>query len=95
MSPGAPNRPPVAMKFWLFRRASSARTAAPGQSADRVMNVMNIESLEHVVRNRLRMILRHTWLVAVIGTLAVIGAVWAAFYVTTEADRLRIAAGTP
>ena len=57
------------------------------------MNVMNIESLEHVVRNRLRMILRHTWLVAVIGTLAVIGAVWAAFYVTTEADRLRIAAG--
>jgi TRAP transporter TAXI family solute receptor len=81
------------MKFWLFRRASSARTAAPGQSADRVMNVMNIESLEHVVRNRLRMILRHTWLVAVIGTLVVIGAVWAAFYVTTEADRLRIAAG--
>ena len=57
------------------------------------MNVMNIESLEHVVRNRLRMILRHTWLVAVIGTLVVIGAVWAAFYVTTEADRLRIAAG--
>jgi TRAP transporter TAXI family solute receptor len=77
------------MKFWLFRRASRAGTAAHGQSADRVMN---IESLEHVVRNRLRMILRHTWLVAVIGTLVVIGAVWAAFYVTTEADRLRIAA---
>jgi TRAP-type uncharacterized transport system substrate-binding protein len=41
----------------------------------------------------MRMILRHSWLVAVIGTLAVIGGVWAAFYVTTEAERLRIAAG--
>jgi TRAP transporter TAXI family solute receptor len=77
------------MKFWLFRRASRAGTAAHGQSADRVMN---IESLEHIMRNRLRMILRHTWLVAVLGTLAVIGAVWAAFYITTEAERLRIAA---
>jgi TRAP transporter TAXI family solute receptor len=37
--------------------------------------------------------LRHTWLVAVVGTLLVTGAVWAAFYVTTEAERLRIAAG--
>jgi TRAP transporter TAXI family solute receptor len=53
---------------------------------------MNIESLENIVRNRLRMILRHTWLVAVIGTLAVIGAVWVAFYLTTEAEHLRIAA---
>ena len=78
------------MKFWLFRRASSARTAAHGQSADRAMS---IESLEHIMRNRMRMILRHTWLVAVIGTLVVIGAVWAAFYFTTEAEHLRIAAG--
>jgi len=54
---------------------------------------MSIESLEHIMRNRMRMILRHTWLVAVIGTLVVIGAVWAAFYFTTEAEHLRIAAG--
>ena len=53
---------------------------------------MSIESLEHIMRNRMRMILRHTWLVAVLGTLVVIGAVWAAFYITTEAERLRIAA---
>ena len=77
------------MKYWLFRRASRAGTAAHGQSADRVMS---IESLEHIMRNRLRMFLRHTWLVAVLGTLGVIGAVWATFYITTEADRLRIAA---
>ena len=90
MSPGTLNRPPLAMKLWLFRRRSWMGTAAHGQSADRAMS---IESLEHIMRNRLRTILRHTWLVAVIGTLVVIGGVWAAFYVTTEAERLRIAAG--
>jgi TRAP transporter TAXI family solute receptor len=76
------------MKFWLLRRVSGAGTA--GQSADRIMS---IESLDHIMRSRLRMLLRHTWLVAVIGTLVVIGGAWAAFYVTTEAERLRIAAG--
>src|SRR5262249_37846602 len=89
MSP-APNRPPLAMKFWLFRRVSGSGTAAPSHSTDRVMS---IESLEHIVRNRMRMILRHTWLVALIGTLGVIGSVWAAFYVTNKADHLRVAAG--
>jgi TRAP transporter TAXI family solute receptor len=39
------------------------------------------------------MLLRHTWLVAVLGTAIVIGAAWAAFYLTTEAQHLRIAAG--
>jgi TRAP-type uncharacterized transport system substrate-binding protein len=53
---------------------------------------MSIESLEHIVRNRVRTFLRHTWLVAVLGTLAVAGAVWAAFYFTTEAQYMRIAA---
>jgi TRAP transporter TAXI family solute receptor len=78
------------MKFWLFQRASAGATAARGQPADRIMT---IESLEHMMRNRLRLLLRHTWLVAVTGTLVVIGAVWAAFYVSTEAEHLRIAAG--
>jgi TRAP transporter TAXI family solute receptor len=54
---------------------------------------MSIESLEHIMRNRMRMVLRHTWLVAVVATLAVIGAVWAAFYFSTEAERLRVAVG--
>lgn len=78
------------MKFWLFRRVSAAETAARGQPADRIMS---IESLEHIMRNRMRMVLRHTWLVAVVGAVAVIGAAWAAFYFSTEAERLRIAAG--
>ncbi|MGN6749102.1 MAG: TAXI family TRAP transporter solute-binding subunit [Xanthobacteraceae bacterium] len=44
------------------------------------------------MRNRMRTVLRHTWSIAVIGTLAVIGAAWAAFYFSTEAERLRVAA---
>jgi TRAP transporter TAXI family solute receptor len=89
MSPGAANRPPLAMKFWLFRRVSGKGSSPGNQSADRIMS---IESLEHIVRNRLRMVLRHTWLVAVIGTTAVISLAWAAYYFTTEAQRLRVAA---
>jgi TRAP transporter TAXI family solute receptor len=77
------------MKFWLFRRASAGATAARSQSADLKMS---IESLEHMMRNRMRMVLRHTWLLAVGGTLLVLGAVWAAFYVATESEYLRIAA---
>jgi TRAP transporter TAXI family solute receptor len=77
------------MKLWLFRRALGIGSSAHGQSADRIMS---IESLEHVMRNRMRTLLRHTWLLAVIGTLAVIGAVWAAFYFSTETEHLRIAA---
>jgi TRAP-type uncharacterized transport system substrate-binding protein len=53
---------------------------------------MSIESLEHIVRNRVRTFLRHTWLVAILGTLIAAGAIWAAFYFTTEADSMRIAA---
>ena len=54
---------------------------------------MSIESLEHMVRSRVRMFLRHTWLVTVLGTLGLAAALWVAFYFTTEADHMRIAAG--
>ena len=33
---------------------------------------MSIESLEHIVRSRVRMIVRHTWLLAILGTAIVI-----------------------
>ena len=55
---------------------------------------MSIESLEHMVRSRVRMFLRHTWLVTILGTAALAAALWVAFYFTTEADHMRIAAGT-
>jgi TRAP-type uncharacterized transport system substrate-binding protein len=46
-----------------------------------------------MVRNKVRLFLRHTWLVTVCGTLALVGAIWAGFYFTIEADHMRIAAG--
>jgi TRAP transporter TAXI family solute receptor len=54
---------------------------------------MSIESLEHMVRNRVRMFLRHTWLVSILGTLILGSAVWTAFYLTTEPTVVRLAAG--
>ena len=54
---------------------------------------MSVESLEHIVRNRVRMFLRHTWLVTVFGTLVIAGCVWAAFYSVTAPQIMRIAAG--
>jgi TRAP transporter TAXI family solute receptor len=77
------------MKLWLFRRGRGAADATHGQSTDLTMA---FESLEHIVRNRVRMLLRHTWLVAVLGTAILVSVVWAAFYLTTESEHLRIAA---
>jgi TRAP-type uncharacterized transport system substrate-binding protein len=54
---------------------------------------MSLESLEHKVRGRMRMFLRHTWLVAVLGTIFLAAGVAAAIYYTAQRDHLRIAAG--
>ena len=95
MPPGLPHRPPLAMRLWLFRRpggasgsgsASAAHTHSSGRS-------MSIESLEHMVRSRVRMFLRHSWLVAILGTVVLGAAVWAGFHYTAQADHMRIAAG--
>jgi len=92
MSPLAPHRPPLAIKLWLFRqfrKGSAAGSAAAGHAPGRAMSV---ETLEHLVRNRLRLFLRHTWLVTFLGMLALGAVVWAAFYFTSQADTMRIAA---
>src|ERR1700722_4911085 len=99
MPPGLPRRPPLAMRLWLFRRFrkgqgnghdTGSATTGPGRSSSRTMS---IGSLEHMVRNRVRMFLRHTWLVTIAGTVLLVALVWTAFYFTTEADHMRIAAG--
>jgi TRAP-type uncharacterized transport system substrate-binding protein len=54
---------------------------------------MSIGSLEHLMRNRFRMFLRHTWLVTVLGTIVFGGVVWAAFYYSTKNTVMRIATG--
>jgi TRAP-type uncharacterized transport system substrate-binding protein len=90
-----PHRPPLAMRFWLSRRfgqdgGTGSTAAAAGRSSGRTMSY---ESLENMVRSRVRMFLRHTWLATIVGTIALVGGIWGAFYLTTEADHMRIAAG--
>ena len=81
----------MAMRFWLFRRARTANEdVLPGRALGRTMSY---ESLEHVVRSRVRMFLRHTWLVTILGTLLLGAAVWAAIHFTMARDHMRIAAG--
>src|SRR5215469_13413073 len=82
---------PMAMRFWLFRRASTANEDAFVASAGRAP--ISYESLEHMLRSRVRMFLRHTWLVTVLGTLLLGAAVWAAIHFTMARDHMRIAAG--
>ena len=91
--PSGPHRPPVAQKFSLFRRTEGAggpSGAAPGPGSTKAMN---FGSLEHMVRGRVRMFLRNTVLVTIVGTIVLGAAVWAGIYYTAERDRLRIAAG--
>jgi NMT1-like family len=83
----------LVMKFWLSRRgirtSGRAIAAPPAPSSGKT----GMGSLEHMVRSRVRMFLRHTWLVAILGTAVLVAFVWAAIDYTKEGDRLRIAAG--
>src|SRR5580700_10166732 len=90
MPPGLPHQP-LAMKLWLSRRSGGAGgTDSASRSSGRSMS---IGSLEHMMRNRFRMFLRHTWLVTILGTIALVGIVWAAFYYSTKNTVMRIATG--
>src|SRR5215471_3443518 len=82
---------PMAMRFRLFRHARTANEdVLPGRA---LVRTMSYESLEHAVRSRVRMFLRHTWLVTILGTLLLGAAVWAAIHFTMARDYMRIAAG--
>ena len=90
MPPGLPHQP-LAMRLWLSRRSGRADgTDSAGHSSGRSMS---IGSLEHMMRNRFRMFLRHTWLVTILGTIVLGGVVWAAFYYSTRNTVMRIATG--
>jgi TRAP-type uncharacterized transport system substrate-binding protein len=81
------------MKLWLaqrFGRAGKMSSATPGHASGKAMS---IGSLEHIVRNRVRTFLRHTWLVTILGTIILAGGVWLAVYYTTQASVMKIAAG--
>jgi TRAP-type uncharacterized transport system substrate-binding protein len=80
----------MAMRLWLSRRSGRADgTDSAGHASGRSMS---IGSLEHMMRNRFRMFLRHTWLVTILGTIVLAGVVWAAFYYSTQNTVMRIAA---
>ena len=90
MPPGLPHQP-LAMRLWLSRR--SGRTTGNDSSGHSSGRSMSIGSLEHMMRNRFRMFLRHTWLVTILGTIVLGGVVWAAFYYSTKNTVMRIATG--
>jgi TRAP-type uncharacterized transport system substrate-binding protein len=96
MPPGLPHRPPLAMRLWLFRRSerSGGNAGDTGSASPRGLSgrTMSIESLEHMVRSRVRMFLRHTWLVAILGTVLIGVLIWAGFYYAKERAYLRVAA---
>ena len=95
MPPGLPNRPPLAMRLWLsrsFGKRSGGAGTSTAESGRASGLTMSIESLEHMVRSRVRTFLRHTWLVAILGTIVLVASVWTAFYFTTKSDHMRIAA---
>src|SRR5271163_15013 len=106
MPPGLPHRPPLAMRLWLFERFGrksgsehhgtehhGTEAHAPAATGRSLGRTMSIESLEHMVRNRVRMFLRHTWLVTLLGTVAVGGLLYGAFYISTATTLMRVAAG--
>jgi TRAP-type uncharacterized transport system substrate-binding protein len=85
------------MKLWLSQRFGRAKeteasSAMPGHALGKVMN---IESLEHIVRNRVRIFLQNTRLVTILGTIVLGVMIWAAVHVTLAPTEMRVAAGPP
>jgi TRAP-type uncharacterized transport system substrate-binding protein len=84
------------MKLWLSQRFGRAKSTdassstAPGPALGKAMS---IESLEHIVRDKVRVFLRHTWLVAIFGTVLVGAAIYGAIYVAIAPTDMKIAAG--
>ena len=95
MPPRLPRRPPLAMKLWLAQRFGRAKPGeAPSEASGPTLSkAMGIDSLEHIVRNRVRMFLRNTWLVAILGTLLIGAGIYSAIYISIAPTEMRIAAG--
>jgi TRAP-type uncharacterized transport system substrate-binding protein len=81
------------MKFWLSRRGDRQSATGSAEHGRALGKVMSIESIEHMVRSRVRMFLRHTWLVAILGTVVLASAIVSGIYFWREMDQMRIAAG--
>ena len=104
MPPGIPHRPPLAMRLWLvqrFRRRPAQQQAEEHAEHHETLppigrlfgSTMSFEMLEQKFRSRVRMLLRHTWIVTILGTALLGGTLWAAIYYTTEETVMRVAVG--
>jgi TRAP-type uncharacterized transport system substrate-binding protein len=89
MPPRMPHRPPLAEKLWLSQHMGNG---APGEGPA-AARAMRLGSIEHLVRSRVRMFLRNTWLVTIVGTLILGAVIWEAIYISTAPTEMRIAAG--
>jgi len=87
------NAPTRAMRLRLAQRFGRAGNASSAMRGRPPGHAMTIESLEHIVRNRTKAFLRHTWLATILGTIILGAGVAAAIYWTTAPTVMRIAAG--
>src|SRR5579863_3648799 len=90
-----PLRRPLAMSLWLARRFGRAGKAGasayePGHLPGKAPRV---GSIEHLLQNRVRLFLRHPWVVTVLGAVILAGVVGLGIYVITQGTVMRIAAG--
>jgi TRAP-type uncharacterized transport system substrate-binding protein len=97
MPPGPSQRPPLAMKLWLWQRLGRNKESEPpsGAAAHALTDAMSLEAVGHTMRNRLRAFLRHTRLVTILGTIILLGLIWAAIHLTLAPTEMRVAAGPP
>ena len=98
MPPGLPNRPPLAMRLWLARRSGrgGGGDGVHAAAGDRLSGrTMSMHSLENMVRSRVRMFLRHTTLVTLLGTVVAGALIWAGVHYSLQDAVMRVAVGPP
>jgi TRAP-type uncharacterized transport system substrate-binding protein len=83
------------MRLWLAQRfgragGNKSSSATTGHASGRAMS---IESLEHRLRNRFKKFLRHTWLIAILGTIVLAAVLSYSIYYFEKATVIRVAAG--
>src|SRR5215475_15983850 len=81
-----PKKAWLALRFWKPRNGDAA-------ARRRTPKGLDIDSLEEMVNRRMRLVLRHTWLVVTFATLLIVGLVAVTIYLTATPTILKIAVG--
>jgi TRAP-type uncharacterized transport system substrate-binding protein len=87
-SVSGPKKAWLALRFWKPRNGDAA-------ARRRIVTAkgLDVDSLEEMVNRRMRLVLRHTWLVVTFATLLIIGLVAVTIYLTATPTILKIAVG--